>query len=224
MSYNYLFNEGKLEQYLEDEKNRLKSEIEACENNRLIENGIEIAQQLADKYLKETVQILFDEKTIEQETIKVDDSGNPCRDTRGKSPFFVDGIQITVILPFIGSEVYLRLKSSRIIGSPPKGEIINKEIHLKYKKAGYSKGNLPSIVSSLKNQIDGDINIIKEWSGWANNDITIFNNSIPQFIENCIKRRVENLRLDKEFVSLLEIPLRKREIAPRTYELPLLLQ
>ena len=110
MSYNYLFNEGKLEQYLEDEKNRLKSEIEALENNRLIENGIEIAQQLADKYLKETVQILFNEKTIEQEKIKVDGSGNPGRDTRGKSPFFVDGIQITVILPFIGSEVYLRLK------------------------------------------------------------------------------------------------------------------
>ncbi len=217
-----LFSEGSLDDYLEGLKNRLKDDVYRVVRNKDFNNEDNLIKNLLETYHLKCPTLQENEKTINHREISVDVSKDKSRDIRNRSqPFPVKGILVTMIIPFLGDEKFLRLKSSRIINSPPKGEIIYNEIHISYKKAGIDEKHIEEEGKSLRLQMNGDINRIKEWLKWSYNDIKIYNDSLPDFIKNCIKNRIDSLRVDSKFIEALEVPLKKRDKSPETYKLPL---
>lgn len=217
-----LFNEGSLDNYLESLKIRLKDDVYRLVGDKDFSDTDNLTKDLLEKYLLEYPALQENEKTINHREISVDVSKDMSRDIRNRSqPSYAKGNLVTMNIPFLGDEKFLKLKSSRMITYPPKGEVINNEIHISYQKAGIDKKHIEEESKSLRLRMDGDISRIKEWLKWSCSDIKIYNDSLPDFIQNCIKNRIDNLRVDSKFIEALEIPLKERDNLPKTFKLPL---
>jgi len=218
-----LFSEGSLEDYLESLKSRVVDEINTVVISKDFNDVDNLIENLLEKYTLECPKIQENNKVIEQNETNVDVRNDMSRDIRDRSkPFLVKGILITMTIPFLGDLKFLKLKSPRIIGSlPPKGDVINSEIHISYEKASVVESNFENESKLLKNQINSDIKRINEWLKWAENDIGIYNKNLPDLIKSSIKNRIDGLRVNSKFIEALEIPLKKRDKLPETYKVPI---
>ncbi|HIQ51466.1 MAG TPA: hypothetical protein EYH54_05880 [Nautiliaceae bacterium] len=65
-----------------------------------------------------------------------------------------------------------------------------------------------------------DVNEIKIYLKWVNQDVNNFNRELQQYIRQLISQRKDKILKDRNFVASLGIPIKLSEDIPKTYSIP----
>ena len=154
------------------------------------------------------------ETTVDQSETKIDVSQDRDRYIRDRSqPFHIVGTAITFFVPFDGEGDLFKCQPSSYTTAPPRAKIRQGELHICYTKTDHD-------VERLKVEFEREVNEIKRYLEWIDNDVAAFNASLRNKAEARIKYRCEKMLKDQGLVASLGIPLRKRHDAPQTYITP----
>jgi hypothetical protein len=217
MSENYLFyKNGELRDYLERKKLEIKNEIYRFDEDYILNISEEdLVGSLRKKYVLNPPILKTDEKyQLEPKEIDIDVSQDYGRAIFDRSnPFYVKGTLITIVIPFEGNGELFHFQPSTWSTIFPQGKIIGNELFLEYSTTHHDP-------DYLKREIEQNIQTIQSYLSWIKNDVDNFNNSLESYIRDLVKTRKEKLLKDRNLVSNLDIPIRKRSDAHWTYSIP----
>jgi hypothetical protein len=218
MKEDYLFyTKGDLRDYLEHKKLEVKGEIDGFDENYILNvSEEELIKALVEKYTLEPPTLKIDEKyLLEPREVDVDVSQDPNRVIFDRSrPFYIKGTLTTMVIPFEGDEELFYFQPSTFSTVIPRGKIHENNLYLEYITTHHD-------AESLKKEIEHDIQQIQSHLSWVKNDVNNFNNSLENDIKNLIKTRKDKLLRDRNLLSCLDIPIKKRSDAPWTYSIPI---
>ena len=220
MKANFLFfKNGDLSKFLKNKKIELKNELESYNSNYILNVSEEdFCKYLVLKYSLNPPKIYEDEKYIySSEEVEIDISKDPKRIISDRNkPFYIKGLQIIIAVPFEGDGELFHYIPSKFTYNPPRGVIVGNEIHLIYE----TDKNDKSAKEKLERQIQQELNEIKNYLVWIEQDVKVFNESLYQLVKKLFSQRKKKLLGDYGLVSSLGIPLKRRENLPETYTIP----
>jgi len=215
---NYLFYKGgSLRDFLESQKKGIKGEIYKFREDYILNvNEQDFINAIVNKYtLRPPILEKGSIYTLEPEEVNVDVSHDSLRDIIDRSrPHYIKGTSITIIIPFNGDEVLFYYRPSTFTTILPKGEIRDSEIYLSYTTVNHNN-------EIIKNSYKGDLANIQKHLEWVKNDVEQYNQSLNEYIKNIFIKRKQKLLKDRDLVSSLNIPIKKRENNSSTYSIPL---
>jgi len=216
MTSSALFCDANIRDLFESKKEALRNEIEKQGGNYLLNvSESDFVDYLVEKYsltaplmVEEKIYIHHrDEPDIE---VKSDPMWAGLDDTGQK---YEKGISITIAVPFEGDATLFNYRPSSFHYSSPYGDIQGTEILLTLKKLDYKEDELKRDYKSRLEGIRENLEIIKK-------DVYDYNKSLRPFIIDIVRRRKAKLLKDAKLVASLELPIKKREDALKTYSIP----
>lgn len=215
---NYLFSKGgSLRDFLESQKKGIKEKIyKFLEDYILNVNEQDFINAIVNEYTFQP-PILKNESiyTLNPEEIDVDVSQDSLRDIIDRSkPFYIKGTSITIVIPFDGNSILFDYRPSTFTSIRPEGEIRGSEIYLSYTTVDHSS-------KIIKNSYKGDLANIQKHLEWVKNDVEQYNQSLNEYAKRIFIKRKQKLLKDRDLVSSLNIPIKKRENTSSTYSIPL---
>lgn len=210
MQKNYLFyTKGELGNYIEQRKLEIRKEIDHLNEDYILNVSEEdLIKALVNKYILEAPILKMEEMhLLEPKEIDV----VSCDYNRF---IYVKRTLVTVVIPFEGDEEMFYYSPSTFSFVIPQGKIYGNELHLEYEVTYHAQ-------EYLKNKITEDIQLIQSYLNWVKNDVDNFNNSLESYIRDSIKIRKNKLLQDRNLVSSLNIPIKKRSDAYWTYSIPI---
>lgn len=213
--HGYLFSDFDLRAVMESQRNALQAEVDELEQNRLLNTSEQdLIDYFVDKYTIEPPVLLRDEITADQREIKVDARHHGDRWIRDASrPFYIPGQQIDIEIPFTGEADLFKTRASTYSSAPPQGRVSNQTLILSYQ--------IPHDVQrDIKAELERHLQEIERHLDWIRNDLGGYNRSITAVAETAINRRRERLLANQGRLAALDIPLKVRADAPKTYAAP----
>lgn len=218
MKEEYLFyTKGYLRDYLEHRKSEIKEEIYQFDEDYILNvSEEELTKVLVEKYSLEPPILRLNEKhLLEPKEVDVDVSQDPNRVIFDRSrPFYIKGTLTRLVIPFEGNEELFYYQPSTCLTIIPRGKIFRNELYLEYTTTCHDP-------EFLKKEIEHDILQIQSYLNWVKNDVDNFNNSLENYIRDLIKTRKDKLLQDRNLVSSLNIPIKRRLDASWTYSIPI---
>lgn len=213
--YGYLFSDLDLRSVMESQRNALQAEVDGLEQNRLLNTSEQdLVNYFVEKYTIEPPVLLRAEMTADQREIKVDARHHGNRWIRDTSrPFYIPGQQNDIEIPFTGEADLFKARASTYTSAPPQGRVSNQSLILSYQ--------IPhDVQQDIRPQLERQLQEIERHLDWIQNDLSGYNNSITTVAETAIKTRRERLLANQGRVAALDIPLKVRADAPKTYAAP----
>ena len=208
---------GDLRDFLEYRKVELKKEVEDYYSPNYILNVSmeDFCQYLVSKYSLVPPKIHEDKIYVcDKNEVDIDTSKYPPKVVFDEDcPYCIKGLQITIAIPFEGEEDLFQYKPSHFSLNPPRGEIVDGEIHLVYEMIEHGSGKLNRMYKR-------DLGEIKRWLEWVNYDVNNFNKELASFVRQFLAQRKKKLLNDIGLVESLGIPIKRREDIPSTYAVP----
>lgn len=208
MKENYLFLEESLKMFFENRKSKLKEEIYNFGEDYILKVSEEdLIKSLVEKYtlvppvLKMDEKHLLEPKEIDVRTYDDDQSG------------IQKGTLIVCVIPFEGDQELFHHVPSRCIAGLPQAEIDINGVHFHYATTSHDS-------ESIQTRINKDIQDISFYLTWVRNDVDNFNSSLESYVRGLIKTRKDKLLKDRNLVSALDIPIKKRGNSSWTYSIP----
>lgn len=119
----------------------------------------------------------------------------------GEGPVYKKGRQIEVHLPFSCDAELFEVRPSTYSTVLPRAETRGTE--LIFAVEFFSDVDTPEQVNK---RVDEEIELIKKYANWLNNDISTFNSSINSIIDNGLSKRRETLLRDEAFLEQISVP------------------
>ena len=132
---------------------------------------------------------------------------------RANGPYHVKGTAISFYIPFEGDSNLFNFCPSRSYMASLVGTIGSEEIILTYARSDHN-------AEAVKSGFDRDLDLIRHYIEWINEDISGYNSSLRKGAIDRIAFRREKLLKDQDMVASLGFPLRRRENMPQTYSVP----
>lgn len=212
----YLFSTIELHGLLEGLGKGLKSEIDREDRNYLLNVSEEdYCAHLIDKYTLEAPVINDDDIVVE---VPQDAKIN----VRGRFDYvvfdrdkdcFVDGVSVTVRVPFTGDGQHFHIGASAYNLSSLRANIIENTIVLSYSDVKFESKN-------LQDQVNKDIAEIKRNLVNLSNNFKNFNDSLKTSVPQLVQTRKRKILEQQNLVSSLGIKLVKSDETPKTYSVP----
>lgn len=131
----------------------------------------------------------------------------------GEGPVYKKGRQFEVHLPFSCDSELFEVHPSTWTTVLPRAGIRSTE--LVFTVEFFSDVDTPEQVNK---RVDEEIELIKKWAGWLNNDIGTFNSSIDSIIDNGLSKRREKLSRDETFLEQISVP--KQDLVAKGFVKP----
>ena len=125
-------------------------------------------------------------------------------------------IQFTVCVPFEGDGSLFEIKPTSFqynLSKKINTHIENNNIHLLYNELSDSKQNLNEIY-------ERDIGMIATNLEHLAHDISLYNNELSELITKKLQERKGNASQNQSLIQSINIPIKKREDIPETYNIP----
>ena len=207
---------GDLNEVLSEKKKILEKEIENLDKDYVMKvSEDDLARYMVSKYALEAPVIhedkmyVFDPADTQIEVSR----GHVLSDFALTRSFYVKGTKITVAVPFEGDEDLFHFKPSTFTLDPPRGEVVNQELHLVYETVDQDP-------EELKRACRRDSAEIKKYLEWVRNQVNSFNKQLESLVRENIAARKKKLMDDMGLVASLGIPIKRREGSPTTYTIP----
>lgn len=206
---NPLFSKSNLSHNFKIRTSQLASRIDSFEPNYLLSVSLNnLCEHIIDEYRLETLEVFPDKKELVKQgetTVPTNEFGIR-RDL--KANFYIFSI------PFADDSSLFYCQASIFTYSPkPRGSIRGNELHLKFTDTDYN-------ADEIKRSLDKEIEQIKMYVGWINDDISKFNKNLKPTIEQRLRERKEKFFKDQGLVASLGIPIRQRKDASKTFITP----
>lgn len=166
-----------------------KSSVEQMTENLVEKNKIVIPKLLEDEiHMKKP------------EDVKISTEGRGGYNRTASTT--IDGTKFTFVIPFEGDGALFKILPSTYLSTLPYGEISNNEINIVFKVP------IGRDSSNLKVEFDRNLEKIKEYLGFLENDMKPFNNSLLPSISASIQARKDKLDKDDEAANSFGFPIR----------------
>ena len=211
-----LFHEQDLRNYIDPYKQEMLEEISSYEKDALLNTPTdELARYFADKYTFPFTELDESEISVSESETKIDISQNSGYMITDRSrPFYTDGTEVTVKVPFTGQRQFLFCNPNQAWMAPAvEGDASNKEIFFTISK-------LPANLEDFKPDIARRISMIKERLEMMRGDVAGYNASLLSDAQQAIERRKAKLQENSSVVASLGFKMHHRDNAPKTYAVP----
>jgi hypothetical protein len=212
-----LFSSGELRSSLEEERRKLKAEIDGASENYLLNTDIDDwVAHLVDEYTVDVPVIRADEMVVEDEgEIQTDVSHEYI--TRAifdpSTPTYVPGRRVRARIPFTGESILFRLRGSSWSMNPPRAIVAEQDLQLVFE---YPTDRRPDI----KGEVDSLIRRAEPTLANLRSQCETFHSGLEDEARRLIEDRRARVLADHAHLDNLGIPVRKRGDAPRTYQAP----
>lgn len=191
-----LFNGGYLKDVLRVQDQKMRNEINFLSENQILNTSEEDpCDYFLEKYKIKALQI--DESQIQMD---YDDT-------------YVTGTRITFYIPFKGNRKLFELRPSTFSLNPPQAGVRDSEIVMTYERT-------TSEATQIEGEFKSELEALKNYLQYIEQDITPFNSSIRETASQGIKVRREKILRDRDLVESIGFPLRRRNDTPNTYIAP----
>lgn len=142
--------------------------------------------------------------TVEAEELAVDARNYPAHFlTESASPRPIPGMRLMYSVPYVGSEDLLRARPSVFCPQLPLASYAMQQLHFMYE--------VPvADVAGTREQFDRDLALAKEWAGWVNDDVRLYNESLFDILINALRVRRAQVNQVGESLASLGLPVRTK--------------
>jgi hypothetical protein len=213
--WDLLFSEYDLRSVLESQLAKVGDAVINLPRSRFAAESDEfLAATVASGLVVSPIQIHEDEIEVETADTKVDVSGDFDRGGWDRSvPTYVDGIEVTYHLPFRGESELLKCRPSSYTFNPPRAVIGSGELTFPYHRADRN-------ISSTKASLTQDLQELKRWIPWVNDQVAAFNTSLETQVRQRIATRRSELEREVSDVASLGFKVRGAAPAARAPQTP----
>lgn len=213
----YLFTGTRGFEYFETKRNVLKQEIESLSNDELQSSDESLKIILIAKHTIKPIEFAAPVRTDNGE-VQIDISRDPRFGAYffrapGEGPVYKKGRQLAVHLSFSCDEELFKVHPSSYTTVYPYAEVRTGEIA--FNVNFFSDVDTPEQVSK---NIDKEVDLVKRYSAYLNNDVNSFNSSIASMIDAGLSARRKKLSLDESILGQLGV--QKQVIRPNGFVKP----
>lgn len=190
--WNLLFSEYDLRDSLQNQLDSVGDKVRSIDPARFDTNTDDfLAASVASELVVSQLELLEDEISVSSRDAKVDVSRDPNRDFFEPGPHYVDGLEVTYHLPYVGESQLLRSQPSQFTLNPPRAVIGSDELTFPYDQADRA-------VAATKTKFEEDLTSLKRWLPRVNEQVAEYNASLESRISGLVKRRREELTKTKD--------------------------
>lgn len=120
---------------------------------------------------------------------------------------------ITFSIPFEGDGELFRYRPSQFRMTFPIAFIEESEIKISYTTKDYNH-------SQIESEFSHELSLIKEYLGWLSKDVENINGLMKSEIKRTLESRKEKILKNREMITALGYPVKRRGDIPKTYILP----
>ncbi len=212
-----LFSGGELRLHLADLRKRLVAEVQAADEDYLLNTDEEEwAAYLAEKYSVEVPELRPDEKWAEdhgEQQVDVSQEHFQRAIIDPSRPTYVPGRAVTVHIPFLGNAPLFQMRASTYAMNPPRATVRSGspgELTLRFEFPHDRRPAIEPAIQQLINQVEQHLT-------WHRGDVASHNAGLLNDARQAITNRRQRVLRDHEYLDGLGIPVKKREDAPTTY-------
>jgi hypothetical protein len=199
----YLFREIDGYQYFSRKKQLLEEEIQTSSGSKSIEQQDRMRAKLIENHTINPITLKNDYRT-DNGDVKVNIRNNPnfiaYWDREDSSPVFKSAREILVHIPFSGNSELFNIRPSSFTTILPTAEITKNE--LLFTISFFSESDKPE---EVERQISANIQLIKDYVQWLNNDIMSFNKSLEPLIANKLSEKSKRQLSENAFLGKLGV-------------------
>ncbi len=167
---------------LDSQDSAMREAVERYSAERLTtEPEDQLVAHFADRFHVETPVLTEGAISVAARETQVDVSGSFDRDTMGQSPYYVPGMRVTYRVPFTGEAMLFKCRPGTFTFSPPRGDIVGNELQFRYDTDGE--------VAATKKAFEEELQKVRQFLGWASNEVTMFNSALPTKIRAKVQER-----------------------------------
>jgi hypothetical protein len=218
-----LFRDGDLDATLRAQDGRVQDDVNAIPKDQfLVSSAEEIIDHVQSNLCVDYIDLHENSMEMEQQEVKVDVSHNRDRNPfRDRGPIYVNGIRITVSVPFTGDNSLWKLRPSSWQSVFPRGNVRS--------KGQRDAGSLEIVIEQpsdegaekIKRLLDDTLKSIQFYLNSQKNQIESFNKSLPGKIKQAIDNRRRRLEAHNGIIQALNIPLKRKDGAPSIKPIPI---
>jgi hypothetical protein len=205
-----LFASGELSAALRGEVDQIKEAIEHADPTRIRKADVEeLVNEFSARGRVQPLELLENSITVAQSETKVDVSRRFEYAWDGEGPLLVDGVELSLHVPFSGERLLLRMRPSRSTLNPPRASVIGDELVL-------SASGPPQDGDRIKAQLQRELEALKQHAGWSRADVISHNNALPATARSFIEDRRQRLGQIPDLTGAFSFPLRASSPGPPT--------
>ncbi len=210
-----LFFGGRLSDALRNQEAKMLSEINSLDEDRILGTSEqELCSYFVEKYKVNTIQVDESKIQVEPGDVDIDVSKRMEYVAYGDpSPVYATGTRMTYFIPFTGDAQLFELRPSTQSSVLPRADVRDGELVMVYEEP-------PATVSRIQETFNSDLEALKDYLEWVEEDITPFNASLLKKVSESISDRRDKLFKDRKLAKQTGFALRRREGAPTTYLAP----
>ena len=208
---NLLFCAEDLDSQLRARQQRIAGTIDAIPKEQfLVSSDQEVADHVLPDLTIDPLVLQEDQITMDQTETEVDVSGDRMRifrpDHRG--PYYIRGTRVDVDIPFTGAQWIFKYRTNRYWSVFPHAEVMAGSVRVSI--------SLPHDVEreKFRGLFEREMRLIRDYVEASYNQVTAFNQGLPQLLKQSITRRREQLASHANIAELLDIPLAAKADAP----------
>ena len=188
-------------------ENRLRTVTDVV--RRIEENDFDIS---TDDYLTAStvsqlvvspLELLEEGTRVSRREVKVDVSHDPNRHFFTPGPHYLDGLEITYHLPYLGDSTLLKCRPNTYTVNPPRAVITAAELRFPYDRVDRND------IASTEDEFRRDVESIRDWIGWVNQQVMTYNSSLKAQAHALVRQRREEIAKTKAAIANLSYPMRK---------------
>lgn len=218
-----LFSKADLDSVLRSHFQQIQSKIDSIPKDQfLVSSDEDLINHIRDSLWIDHLEIQEDSMEMDQNEIKVDVSRdrdrNPFQD---RGPIYIDGIRVTVTIPFTGDAELWMLCTSSWQSVFPRGNI---------RRSGTENiGYLDIIIErpsdegpeKIKRILDDNLKSIRFYLSSQKSQIESQNANLLEKIRQAIQHRRGRIKAHEGIAEALNIPLKRKEGAPEIKQIPI---
>ena len=212
---NHLFNQNDWHSVERGHKQKLLSEIDGLDENRVLNTPANDLYDYFEKEYRVDIPVLHEDQIVsDQKEVQIDVSHDPFRGIHDRSqPFYIQGTSVEITIPFSGDAEVFKISPTTYSLTSPIADVRSNVIILTFEGVKLEP-------ESLRKDIDSTIAHIRTTLETLRNDAVNLNNDLPGLIRTKLEERRNKLLVNRDLVSSLGFPLKERSTDALTYVTP----
>lgn len=199
----------------EHQKREMANAIDGYDADQLLNTATDdLAEYFVNLYRIDVPTLDLDAIIADQREIQIDVSQDPLRYIRDRSqPFYITGTRVEVEIPFTGEPEVFRIQPTTFSLNPPRGDIRGNTLVLAVQG---SRLDPEAVRPQIDQQIESITSVLDHLQSSTAGLTEVLSKSAVERIEG----RKSKLLADRNLVSGLGFPMKRRDDAPKSYAAP----
>lgn len=196
--WDLLFSQYNLGAVLEARFSKVNEAVLRVEKRRFEKETDELlSATIASALVESPLELMEDKISVSAADAKVDVRYDQNRIIRDQSrPFYIDGLEVTYHLPFLGNKELFKCRPNSYTLNPPRAVIGSSELTFPYDQADRD-------VAATKPRFHEDLMGLKEWLPRVNQEVSQHNASLEAEVRRRVQQRRQDLRKTETDLSAL---------------------